>query len=368
MELGGPVPSRVPEATKQKLLDLVNHAVEAGWNLTVACEYLGLSTQRYYRWESRAAGIGLVDLPPGGNPVGGLLEEEKSQILLVFEQWSDVDRSHRKLAHRGSYLGLFWASPSTVRRVLFLADKRFKPLPRPGNSKKKKIPDWVEYRKNQVWIYDTTHFTKAEMGVLAIMDLVTRKWIAMVVSVEETSNQVALGFERAIEAEDLAPVIAKRIAEHETYDLKHLDDADALKNRPPPVLLAMSDNGPQMTSDDTAEFMAAAAFGQHFGRPGTPTDQAEIETLFGHIKREHPYLLLIEDPATLRAELEIVQHHYNTVRLHEALEYVTPDDEHEGRGPAIRQARKEGLKRAHEKRVATRRKMRQTGVTSEPSM
>jgi hypothetical protein len=206
------------------------------------------------------------------------------------------------------------------------------------------------------------------MGVLAIMDLVTRKWITMVVSVEETSVQVALGFERAIEVEDLEPVITKRLDEHETYDQEHPDNAEALKNRPPPVLLAMSDNGPQMTSDDTAEFMAAAAFGQHFGRPGTPTDQAEIETLFGHVKREHPHLTLIQDPATLRAELKIVQRQYNTVRLHEALGYVTPNDEHEGRGPAIRQARKDGLERAHNNRVATRRKIRQTGVTSEPAM
>ena len=41
-----------------------------------------------------------------------------------------------------------------------------------------------------------------------------------------------------------------------------------------PILLAMSDNGPQMTSGSTREFMALCAIHQHFGRPGTPTDQA----------------------------------------------------------------------------------------------
>jgi putative transposase len=37
-------------------------------------------------------------------------------------------------------------------------------------------------------------------------------------------------------------------------------------------------------------------------------------------------------------------------RLHEGIGYVTPNDEHEGRGPAIRAARTEGLQIADEQR------------------
>jgi hypothetical protein len=36
----------------------------------------------------------------------------------VFEAHQLTDRSHRKLAHRGSYEGIVWVSESTVRRVL----------------------------------------------------------------------------------------------------------------------------------------------------------------------------------------------------------------------------------------------------------
>ncbi|CAN5227237.1 hypothetical protein BH09ACT12_BH09ACT12_04230 [soil metagenome] len=54
------------------------------------------------------------------------------------------------------------------------------------------------------------------------------------------------------------------------------------------MLLIVSDNGPQMRSGSTAEFMAMCALAQHFGRPGTPTDQAWIESLNGHIKAEYP--------------------------------------------------------------------------------
>ena len=46
----------------------------------------------------------------------GLLGWERDEIVRLFEAWGDVDRSHRKLAHRGSWLGRVWVSPSTVDR------------------------------------------------------------------------------------------------------------------------------------------------------------------------------------------------------------------------------------------------------------
>lgn len=49
-----------------------------------------------------------------------------------------------------------------------------------------------------------------------------------------------------------------------------------------PVLLVMSDNGRQMTSGSTREFMALCGLATHFGRRGTPTDQAWTESRFGH--------------------------------------------------------------------------------------
>ncbi len=85
----------------------------------------------------------------------GLLPEGAEQILALFDEWGETDRSHRKLAHRGSYLDRFWVAPSTVRRVLFLADKHFRPLPGPGKSHKRPFPEWADYTPNSIWIYDT---------------------------------------------------------------------------------------------------------------------------------------------------------------------------------------------------------------------
>jgi transposase InsO family protein len=196
------------------------------------------------------------------------------------------------------------------------------------------------------------------MAVLIIEDLVSRKWITEIVSVEETSTQVELAFTAALEAEGLLEAVDARLDDGRV-DL-------AVDDETRPILLAVSDNGPQMTSGSTREFMALCAIAQHFGRPGTPTDQAWIESLNGTIKMENPYLLAIEDPATLRAELAVVRGHYNSVRLHAGVGYVCPNDEHEGRGEAIRKAREAGLEQARLRRLARHRTEREDTTTQGP--
>jgi transposase InsO family protein len=357
--LSGRVPHRVDAATKAGLLDLIDEALDAGWKIRCACRVLELGEVRTHRWYARRARGKLADCPPGGSPMHGILPDEAQQILALFDEWGEVDRSHRKLAHRGSYLGRVWVSPSTVRRVLHVADLHFRPLPRPGKSKRRPFPEWAEYTPNSIWIYDTTHFTRAGMAVLIIEDLVSRKWITEIVSVEETSTQAELAFTAALDAEGLLDAIDAR---HDDGRVDLTTDDEAR-----PILLAVSDNGPQMTSGSTREFMALCAIAQHFGRPGTPTDQAWIESLNGHIKIENPHLLQIADPATLRVELSVVREHYNSIRLHAGIGYVTPDDEHEGRGEAIRKARQAGLEQARRRRLARHRAEREDTTTQGPA-
>jgi putative transposase len=327
------------------VLKTVDEAVAAGLPHNWACRLWNISDDRVHRWRARLRDVGtLVDRAPGGHPVHGLLPWEIEAIMATAEEWGPTDGSHRKLAHRASYIGRAWVSPSSFRRVLAVHGLVLPERPTRQPAVRSPWPDWLEWVPNRIWIYDATHFTRARRVVFAIVDMVSRKWIDYLVSIEETSTQVQVVFEQALIAEGLdALLVPERL---------DLDEDDPER----PVLLAVSDNGPPMAAHDTRDFMALMAIVQRFGRPHTPTDQAWIETFFGHIKAEWPHLEQITDPVELDRELARIRAEYNGVRLHEAIGYVTPDDEHEGRGEAIREARRQGLTRARQERLAYHRR------------
>ena len=85
------------------------------------------------------------------------------------------------------------------------------------------------WEPNHIWIWDATHFTAAKRCVFAIVDMVSRKWIATLVSIEETATQVVVVFDLAVAAEGLSELITP-----ERLDLAADDPAR-------PILLAVSD-------------------------------------------------------------------------------------------------------------------------------
>lgn len=349
----GLVPPRVDAHVKAGLLGLVEHAVSVGgWSARRAAAILGVDHTRLLRWQVRA-GLGrLDDAKPGPDvPLHAILPWERDAIVKVAEQWGEIDRSHRKLAHRGSRLAVVHVSESTVLRVLEAAGMRLPAAPAREARPPRPWPDWAELVPGVIYIYDFTHFSAAKRCAVAVMDVVSRYWLSTVVSAEESSTQVEVAFTRALIADGKDHLLEQQLLDELRSGV--VPDGDEL-----PVLLALSDNGPQMTSKSTKAFLAGARIATHFGRPGTPNDQAWIESLFGHIKTEHPHLEKIKDPGVER-ELDRIRLFYNTIRLHQGLQYVTPEDEHTGRGDAIRAARRAGLQAAHEARIAARRQLRQ---------
>jgi putative transposase len=351
----GLVPPRVDAPVKQGLLDLVAHAHEhAGWSLRQSASVLGIEHTRLLRWATRAAEDRLVDAKPGPQvPVHALLDWEREVILKLAEDWAEIDRSHRKLAHRGSRLDIVHVSESTVWRVLVAAGIVLPRSPSPRAAGQDAVAGVGRARPRR-HLHLRLHPLPSQptlRGRGARRRLPT--WLSTCVSAEESSTQVEVAFTDALIADGKAHLLEDEQLLDELHAGVVPDNDERL-----PVLLAISDNGPQMTSRATAVFMAGARIAQHFGRPSTPNDQAWVESFFGHLKGEFPHLEKIKDAGELERELDRCRTHYNTVRLNEGIGYVTPDDEHHGRGKAIRAARRAGLTAAHQQRVATRRELR----------
>jgi putative transposase len=163
---------------------------------------LQVGERRVNRWQARRAAGTLADRSAGGGAVHGLLDEEVQVILELAEEWGEIDRS-RKLAHRGSRLGRVWVSPASVFRVLAAHDLVLAKPPGRAPVQRRPWPDWLAYRPNQVWGWDVTHFgrCRAAPNAFALIDLVSRKWLATLLSAEETSTQVQVVFGDALEAE-----------------------------------------------------------------------------------------------------------------------------------------------------------------------
>ncbi|WP_208622377.1 hypothetical protein [Mycobacterium gastri] len=68
----------------------------------------------------------------------------------------------------------------------------------------------------------------------------------------------------------------------------------------------------------------------------------------------------------MRAEIAVTREFWNSVRLHAGIGYVTPNDEPEGRGEAIRKARQAGLESARKRRLAWHRQQRHTQPIQDP--
>lgn len=154
---------------KDKLLAVISECVAVGWTTQRACSVLGVDRRRVCRRQRRRArGEDLEDRSTGGSPIHALLGWEVEAVLALAEQWGPIDCSHRKLAHRGSYLKRVWVAPSTVRRVLAAADVNLPAPPlRPAPRQRRPWPKWVQYRPNQVWGYDVTHFSRCDAAAMA---------------------------------------------------------------------------------------------------------------------------------------------------------------------------------------------------------
>src|SRR3989441_8295493 len=116
----------------------------------------------------------------------------------------------------------------------------------------------------------------------------------------------------------------------------------------------ITDNGPQFIAKDFKEFIRIAGMTHVKTSPYYPQSNGKIERWHKTLKGDciRPKVPLSLDDAR-RLVTDFVAH-YNNVRLHSALGYVTPKDKLEGREKEIFDARDRKLAAARERRQQQR--------------
>jgi transposase InsO family protein len=129
----------------------------------------------------------------------------------------------------------------------------------------------------------------------------------------------------------------------------------------------ISDNGPQFIAKDFKEFIRLCGMTHVKTSPYYPQSNGKIERWHRTLKDD---CIRPDTPLSLEDAQRIVARfveHYNTVRLHSALGYVTPKDKLEGREGVIFAERDRKLEQARERRKAKRQAARQAALDGQPA-
>jgi putative transposase len=187
-----------------------------------------------------------------------------------------------------------------------------------------------ESEPNKTWRYDFLTFpTRAgDFHCVPVLDGCSRKITGRYFGPERTSSAVHSAWDKALANEGLLG-----------------EDA-------PPLPMAASDRGTQMTSKSTQQFFFDLGIVQSFSRAKTPTDNAACESWIATYKCEPLYEADTAEmePWEVESMLDRFIDHYNNERLHQGIAYVTPAERHDGRHVAIIEARRRGMQEAKKQR------------------
>jgi transposase InsO family protein len=116
----------------------------------------------------------------------------------------------------------------------------------------------------------------------------------------------------------------------------------------------ISDNGPQFIARDFKEFIRISGMTHVRTSPFYPQSNGKIERWHKSLKHECIRPLTPLTPEDARRLIQTYVDHYNTVRLHSAIGYVTPQDMLAGRQAEIHAARDRKLEQARRQRQVRR--------------
>lgn len=305
-------------ADRQRVVQLIEQARQAGARLRPACETLGLTVRTYQRWTQ--GGEVRVDGRPGAvrpTPSNKLSEAERAQVLAVCHQPEYASLPPSQIVPRLADQGVYIASESTYYRILHEQDEQNHRGPAQAPRTPAPPPRLCAHAPCQVWSWDISWLPGPVHGLYfylyLIMDLYSRKIVGWEIYECESADYAAELVQRAV------------LTEH-------------CVDQP---LVLHADNGSPMKGEALLATLYRLGVATSYSRPRTSNDNPYSEALFRTCKYRPDY------PAGGFAELDQARlwmanfvEHYNGVHRHSAIQFVTPGQRHCGEHEAILAKRK----------------------------
>lgn len=312
----------ISDKDKERALELIGEACQAGARKSKACKILGLSLRSVQRWELK----GFNDCRKGSHPepANKLSVEEREEIVKVLNSPEYCDLSPAQIVPRLADQKIYLASESTFYRILGnLNMNRHRESSRPAVHKRPRA--YIATVPNQVWSWDITYLPLRIKGLFLylymVMDIYSRK------------------------------IIVWQIHECESAELgaELMNEACFPEGIQPGQIILHSDNGSPMKGATMLAKLQDLGVMPSFSRPSVSNDNPYSESLFRTLKYrpqypDNPFAELHE----ARNWVESFVNWYNNEHLHSSIRFVAPVDRHTGKDRLILSKRQQVYQQAKE--------------------
>ena len=323
------------EQTKLEILTVIEYSRQQGVSARRTCSLLAIEHRRVVRWQQQSRqGQPLANLIPGPkDPLHRVLPGEIDQIVTLAQSQEYVDLSHRILAVTAWDQGLFQASFSTVYRVLKARNLMTTRGPsRPHNGHSKPPVRKALTGPNQRWCWDISYLMTGQKGEYLYLYLLLDEWSRKAIQWRVAWHQTA---------EESRLLLEGGLADQNILDLP--------EDQRPEI---MNDRGRQMKAKPIQRLCEEHGMPQLFARPRTPNDNPFIESAFSTVKRTPAYPGCFLDDDQAKEYFSRYFTWYDTEHYHSGIDYVTPQQAHDGQRSNIVEQRRT-------KKLAQRRRRRE---------
>lgn len=304
------------QSERQRCLDLLREATDAGASKASASAMLGLNLRTIQRWTEGDTVAIDQRTERSFEPSHKLSEDERAAILAVANSAEFAHLPPSQIVPRLADQQRYLASESTFYRILREAKQLgHRRCERPAQARSKPRALSAD-APNQLYSWDITYLPTTIQGkyfyLYLFLDVFSRKVVGWQVYAQESSQH----------ASDMMIDICQRERIGRDQVVLHSDNGGAMKGA---TMLA------------TLQKLGVAA---SFSRPAVSNDNPYSEALFKTIKyRPLQALKPFDDLLAARHWVTQVVHWYNEEHRHSGINYVTPAERHLGRDRVLLQQR-----------------------------